>query len=162
MRAASKRIVRKDPILNAVSIDRIEHCYNVVCSHLRRVGSYHQTIRKFPPRAIYAAVKRVLENSPSEPLDIAVEFETLRDYSTVDAFIDSLVAAHMITKTRTDETLKDYALDELIEKAQIIGKQIANKNEVILSQNEYHWLKKCEYNWLKQKRQLNGLAQSLI
>lgn len=144
MKSFYRRIKRKNAIVNGVSVDRVEHCYNVVCSHLRKVGSYKQTNRKFPPRALYAAVKQVLEHSPSEPLDIAVDFEGLRDYSTIQAFLESLAEQHTITKGYTDESLADYALEELTEKAEILGKQIADKNEVVLSQNEYAWLKICE------------------
>lgn len=156
MRAASKAKNRKDPIYNTASIDRVEHCFNVVCSHLRKIDSYKQTIRKFPPRAFYAAVKQVLEHSLTEPLDIAVDFEGLRDFSTVDAFLESLAEQHTITKGYTDEALTEYALAEITEKAEILGKQIANRNEVIVSRGEYAWLKTCERNWKKTKRDLNG------
>jgi hypothetical protein len=161
VRAASKRTIRKKCIYNTTSIDHIEHSYNIVTSHLRRNNTLTKTYAKFPPRAIYAAVKRFLEQSPSEPLDIAVTFETLRDFETVADFLESLEAEHTITKGYTNESLEEYALKELTEKAQILGKQIVNKNEVILSQNEYSWLKLCERNWKKINRKADGWPLSL-
>lgn len=158
MRTAFKRKIRKKCVYNNASIDHTEHCYNIVISHLRRNKTLTKTYAKFPPRAIYAAVKRFLAQSISEPLDIAVTFETLRDFETVADFLESLQAEHTITKGYTDESLADYALEELTEKAEILGKQIAGKNEVIVSRAEYTWLKLCERYY---KKHLNNWPLSL-
>jgi hypothetical protein len=156
VRAASKRTVRKIPIYNNASVDHTEHCYNLVISHLRRNNTLTKTYKKFPPRAIYAAVNQFLERSPSEPLDIAVTFETLRDFDTVADFLDSLEAEHMINKNYSDACIEEACLTELQEKAEILGKKIAGRNEIIVSRAEYTWFKTCERNWKKTKRDLNG------
>lgn len=161
MRVTFKRTVKKDPFYNTASVDRVEHCYNIVISHLRRNNTLTKTYAKFPPRAIYAAVKRFLAQSKYEPLDIAVTFETLRDFETVADFLESLQAEHTITKDYTDESLEDYCLEELTEKAEILGKQIANKNEVIVSRAEYYWLKNCECQIKKMQRKSEGWPLNL-
>jgi len=104
VRVTFKRNIRKKCVYNNASIDHTEHCYSIVISHLRRNKTLTKTYAKFPPRAIYAAVKRFLEQSTSEPLDIAVTFETLRDFDTVADFLESLQAEHTINKTYSDST----------------------------------------------------------
>jgi replicative DNA helicase len=151
VRASSKHPFRKDPIYN---ICHTEHCYNSVISHLRRNNTLTKTYAKFPPRAIYSAVKRFLEQSSSEPLDIAVTFEALRDYETVDAFLESLQAEHMINKTYSDATLEDMALtaleEQLAEHADILGKKIVNKHAATLAENEVA-IPEIDYYYLKRR-----------
>lgn len=161
MRAASKRTPGKKYSYNNASIDNTEHCYNIVISHLRRNNTLTKTYAKFPPRAIYAAVKRFLEQSLTEPLDIAVTFESLRDFDTVADFLESLETEPTINKTYSDAFLEDYALEELTEKAEILGKQISGKNEVIVSRAEYYWLKNCERQIKKMQRKSEGWPLNL-
>ena len=161
MRAASKRNIKKHPFFNSASVDRVEHCYNIVSSHLRKVGTYNKTIKKFPPRAIYAAVKHYLERSPSEPLDIAVEFEQLRDFSTVDEFLESLQEQHTLAKD-IDKQGYFYALDEVEEKAAILGLKLLEKNEVAVNKNEYYFLLRCQKQFESLKRDSQGWPLSLL
>jgi hypothetical protein len=163
VRAASKRtyikkIKRKTATSKGVSIDRIEHNFNIVLSHLRQVGTYKQTLAKHNALVIYSCVRRCLENSESDMLDLAIEFEHLRDYDNIDDFIEHLEKQHSVSKTYSDATLEDMALTELKEHAEILNKQIISKHEIAVSRQEYAWLKICERTY---KKHLNGWPLSL-
>jgi hypothetical protein len=160
VRAASKAKNRKDPILNAVSVDRVEHCYNLVTSHFRAMGTWNKTIVKFPPRAIYAAVKKFLERSPSDALDIAVSFEELRDFETVDGFIEYLEKQYEISKDHSDIAY-DYALEEVTQKVEILGLKLLDKNEVAVNKHEYYYLLRRDSEYKKLKKYANGWPLSL-
>jgi hypothetical protein len=118
-----RKIKRKNTIVNGVSVDRVEHSFNIVLSHLRQVGTYKQTLIKHNVLVIYSCVRRCLENSESDMLDLAVEFEHLRDYDNIDDFIEHLEKQHAVSKTYSDATLQDMALTELKEHADILGKK---------------------------------------
>ena len=143
------RRIQKEPCAYTLSKERIEHHYNAVISHLRAVGAYKKTLKKFPPRAIYAAVKRVLERSGTDPLDLAVEFEGLRDFDTVQDFLEDLEKRHMVSQDNGDDLAKSYAEEELEEKAEYLGK-------IVLDKHDFYWLKRCEVAFKKQQRNLNG------
>lgn len=70
----------------------IEHFYNVVATHLRVLGTWNLTVRKFPPGTIRGVIKQILDrfasnvNARPYSFDWGVEFEQLRDYETVDDF----------------------------------------------------------------------------
>jgi len=147
--------------VNGVSVDRVEHNYNIVMSHLRKVGTYKQTLAKHPAVVIYQCVRRCLENSPSDALDLAVEFEQLHTFDDSGDFISYLEKQHSLSKTYRDSVLEDMALTELTDHAKILGKKIANRNEVIISQNEYYWLKNCEGTLKKLCDNAGGWPQSL-
>lgn len=141
--------------LSNASPDRVEHAYNAVISHFRRQGTYQRINQKFPPKALYTAVRRVLERSLSEPSDIAATFEELRDFETVDDFLEHLEGRREISKSDAD--VYDYALQEVEEKAEILQLQLIDpKKEVAVSRAKFIWFKTCERNWKKTRRDLNG------
>jgi hypothetical protein len=153
-----RKIKRKNTIVNGVSVDRVEHSFNIVLSHLRQVGTYKQTLAKHNALVIYACVRRCLENSESDMLDLAVEFEHFREYDNIDDFIEYLEKQHSVSKTYSDATLQDLALTELQEHAEILNKQIISKHEIAVSRQEYAWLKLCERTY---KKHLNNWPLSL-
>lgn len=164
MRAAFKKTyikkIRKKPATsNGLSVDRIEHNFNLILSHLRKVGSYEQTLKKHNPLVIYACVRRCLENS--DMLDLAVLFEHLREYDNIDDFIEYLEKQHSVSKTYRDATLEDMALTELQEHAEILNKQIISKHEIAVSSHEYYYLKRCESELRKLRRLSSGWPLSL-
>ena len=84
-----QRIRKKDLKPNTVPVERVEHYYSIVTAHLRAAGTWKKTVAKFPPRAIYGAVKQIIERL-SSTIDFCAEFEQLRDHETVQDFIESL------------------------------------------------------------------------
>jgi hypothetical protein len=173
VRAASKRtyikkIKRKTATSKGVSIDRIEHSFNIVLSHLRQVGAYKQTLAKHNVLVIYRCVRRCLENSESDMLDLAVEFEHLREYDNIDDFIEHLEKMHSVSKTYSNATLEDMALTELKEHADILGKKIVNKHAAMLGENEvaipeidYYYFKRRDAQLKKLERSASGWPLSL-
>ena len=155
MRATSKKtyikkIRRKTVTSKGLSIDRIEHNFNIVMSHLRQTGTYKQTLTKHNALCIYAAVKRCLENSVADSLDIAVLFEELRDYDNIDDFMKHLEEQHFVSKTYRDDVIEDMALTELEEHASVLGKKIVSKHAVMLEENEVA-IPEIDYFFLKRR-----------
>jgi len=173
VRAASKRtyikkIRRKTLTSKGVSIDRIEHNFNIVLSHLRQVGTYKQTLAKHNVLCIYRCVRRCLENSESDMLDLAVEFEHLRDYDNIDDFIEHLEKLHSVSKTYSDAALQDILLTDLQEHADTLGKKIVNKHAAMLGENEvavheidYYYLKRRDAQLKKLERLASGWPLNL-
>ncbi len=145
-----RKLKRKGTIINGVSVDRVEHNFNLVLSHLRQVGTYERTLKKHNVLVIYQLVRRCLENSESDKLDLAVEFEHLHDFDNTDDFIDYLEKQHSISKTYRDAVLKDMALTELEEHADILNKKIVNKHAVVLGENEVA-IPEIDYYYFKRR-----------
>lgn len=134
-----------------VTTERIEHFYLVVATHLRSVGTWTATLKRFPPGAIRGAIKQILirlttsTHTRSYLFDWGVEFEQLRDHQTINDFIEYLEAEYKIPNNWAEEAC-NYTLTKLEEEADALGKHI-------LSSAEYYWLKRCERNLKKLKRQ---------
>ncbi len=166
MRSAFKKTyikkIRKQTVTSkGVSIDRVEHSFNTVLSHLRQVGTYKQTLAKHNVLVIYSCVRRCLEHSASDALDLAIEFEHFREYDNTDDFIEHLEKQHAVSKTYCDAALEDMALTELKEHAEILNKQIISKHEIAVSRHEYYYLKRCESELQKLKHKNDGWPLSL-
>ena len=168
MKSFCRRIKRKNASINGVSVDRVEHNFNIVLSHLRQVGTYKQTLAKHNVLVIYRCVRRCLENSESDMLDLAIEFEHLRDYDNIDDFIEHLEKQHSVSKTYSDAALQDLALTELKEHADILGKKIVNKHAAMLGENEvavheidYYYLKRRDAQLKKLEVKADGWPLSL-
>lgn len=133
--------------------ERVEHCYDVVVSHLCSLGTWRETIRRFPAPAVKAAVKQVLERLASDaqarPLvfDWAAEFEQLRDFETVDDFLAYLESEHKLPSNWEAEA-RELALEKLEEDALLLDR-------IILSPAEYYYLKRMERSLKKLKRAYN-------
>lgn len=130
-------------MVSIVPPERIEHYYNLVESHLKDLGVWEETIRKFPPQAIRAAVRRVLQIiadafeagiSTMEPqdLDWGSTFERLRDYDTVEDFIGALQTEGVIPVDRNE-----LALSEAI-------RVVTEAENVVLKKPEYQELLKAK------------------
>ena len=162
MRRFSRRIHKKHVSVNGVSVDKVEHNFNVVMSHLRQVGMYRQTLAKHNALVIYRCVRRCLENSPSDALDLAVEFEQLREFDNIGDFLEHLERQHAVSKTYSEALLEDLALEDLKEKASILGLKILEKNEVAVGKNEYYYLKRLEQQMKKLKQNSKKWTLSLL
>lgn len=150
MKSFCRRIKRKNASINGVSVDRVEHNFNIVLSHLRQVGTYKQTLAKHNVLVIYRCVRRCLENSESDMLDLAVEFEHLREYDNIDDFIEHLEKQHLVSKTYSDAALQDILLTDLKEHAESLGKKIVNKHAAMLGENEVA-VHEIDYYYLKRR-----------
>jgi hypothetical protein len=74
----------------SVSNEKIDLKYQNVWVHLSKLGTWDRTVAKFPPATIRSAVRQILEREPSDSLDLSVEFEHLREYDTIESFIEWL------------------------------------------------------------------------
>jgi len=68
-------------------------------------------------------VKKCLENSPSDALDLAVEFEHFREHENIDDFIESLQKQHSVSTRYSNAAIEDMALTELQEHAENLRRQ---------------------------------------
>jgi len=84
-----------------------------------------------------------------------VTFEELRDFDTVDSFLEYLEGRYEIGKADAD--VYDYALQEVEEKAEILKLQVIDpRKEVAVSRALYSWLRICERNWKAIQRKTDG------
>jgi methyl-accepting chemotaxis protein len=115
----------------------VEKYYGVVERHLRDVGLWEETVRRFPPGSIRAAVKRILERMAEhgydpEMLDWGALFELLKDHPTVEAFIRYLERERYIPpsvreeEARTAEELEREVTD-LLRKAKEVDPRILER-----------------------------------
>ena len=93
----------------------VERYYGFVRSHLEEIDAWRRTIERFPPMAIRAAVREILErfdqhNIDPETLDWGTVFEGLRDYPSVDAFIEDLERKGLIPSD-IEERVDEYAAE---------------------------------------------------
>jgi hypothetical protein len=133
-------------------------------SHLRRVGTYKQTLAKHKALVIYTCVRKCLENSSSDSLDLAVEFEHLKNFENIDDFIEYLEKQHTISKSYSDGLRRDLALEDLQEHAKNLGRtvQIIDKNEVVINKDEYFYLKRLEERVKELSETANHWPLSLV
>lgn len=143
----------------------VSYYYSIVVKHLKDVGTWEATRRKFPPKAIEAAVKKILERliqhgiNP-EFFDWGSTFERLRDYDTVEAFIRALTEDRIIPPSFEEEMEAsaeaiERQLDELLEeaaKADIsILRRIRDRISSLLEEEEEISKLKIELVKLKEK-----------
>lgn len=104
------------------------------------------TLSKYPD--IRHIVKKVLEREPSAELDLAVEFETLRDYNFLEDWFGWLEWERKIPRDYTGWAF-DHGLEELEEKAEYLGR-------AILPKSEYARLLRLDERYGKLDRELNN------
>ncbi len=114
------------PFPQCVSDDRVNSAYDNVKSHLKKSGKWGVTVRKFPD--IKHIVKEVLEREPTAELDLAIDFETLRDYDFLEDWFEWLEFERKIPRDYTRWAL-NHALEELEEKAEYLGRAVVPKYE---------------------------------
>jgi hypothetical protein len=140
--------------------ERIEHYYNIVESHLRGLGVWEETVRKFPPQAIRAAVRRILQiiadafeagvsTMEPEELDWGSTFERLRDYDTVDDFVGALQTEGVIPVDR-----RELALSEAI-------RVVTEAENIVLKRPEYEELRKFKENYERLERNIKRKTAEL-
>jgi hypothetical protein len=134
-------MLKKALALNTVPPERVEHYYSVIFSHLRHTGTWKETVRKFPPNCIRAAVKQILERFAANEgspcgFDWGTEYELLKDYSNIGDFIEYLEKEHRIPNDWAEKA-HEFALNQLEEDATALGK-------IIITPAEYFWFENCE------------------
>ena len=115
----------------------VERYYEVVRRHLEERGLWEETIRKFPPEAIRAAIRRILDrlyenNVDPDILDWETLFEGLRSFPSVDAFISYLERERYIPPSRELEAEKAKAeiereLTELLDLAKDVAPDVLKR-----------------------------------
>jgi hypothetical protein len=136
----------------SVSQERLEHAYQSAVSHLRALGTLQKTVSKYRPKSIYRAVEMYLE-ALGDSCDLNSAIEELRDYDDIDEWLNAQVPQ---TTRYSDSAIEDYALEELHEKAQVLGVKILGKGEVAVKRQELEFLKKQASNWKRHQASLNG------
>ena len=112
---------------------RVDQYYGIVERGLKRVDTWVDTLHKFPPNALRAAVRTILErfemkNTDPATFDWASEFELLRDYDRVQDFIDQLEKEGRIPRDTMAE-MQNYALSQLEEMADALGKRVISEKD---------------------------------
>jgi len=139
--------------------ERVRHFYDLVCVHLQNRGTWKKTVVKFPPNAVYTAVRRVLERkNPDFDWDI---FEHLREFSTINEFLEWLESEHQIEPDYEKEAL-EYAKAQLHRDAEALNKKIVNQHDRVISLQQYEWLKRQERELQALKRDAKGWPLSLL
>jgi hypothetical protein len=92
--------------------------YERVRRHLQERGVWKDTVRKFPPNAIRRAVESILERIECDPelLDWGTMFEGLRDFDSIEAFIEHISGSYPIYGKGVDVdngAVEGYVLDLL-------------------------------------------------
>ncbi len=125
--------------------------YQKIKQHLQAKGTWHKTTSKFNVFEICTAIKQY-SAFYGDSGDLLSAFEELRDHPTVESWLQSQGYREAYSQ---DET-KGYALQELEEKAEVLGFRLLCKNEVAVNRNTYDYLKRCEHQVVKQRKNLNG------
>jgi hypothetical protein len=136
-------------VVAKLSEAKVDKIYEVIASHLKKVGSWDKTVHaKFPPDAIKAAIRRILacfdlNLKDSSVFDWGVEFEFLREHDNVDEFFDELTRPMDLEGTgrNISKNYEPLAINgcyaELDEKASILGM-------VAITKREHKELLRCE------------------
>ena len=111
----------------------VERYYGDVEYHLKAMDLWTETIRKFPPKAIRSAVKRILERFVKagvdpEYFDWGTEFEKLVDFEKIADFISELEDAGKIPRDVEREAL-ERELSELEKRAAELGMRLVTEKE---------------------------------
>jgi hypothetical protein len=99
-----------------VSEEVVKHYFEVVERSLKEDGLWEETVRKFPPKSIEEAVRRIVERClethwDTENVDWKSVFQKLKDFKTLDDFINDLVSKREIPPS-PEEEMRLYALAE--------------------------------------------------
>ena len=152
MRAASKRKLRKTPIDNTASVDRVEHYLDSVINHLTARGTLKPTLTKFRYLGLKTAVRRLLNSGFSDAVDFQTCFETLRDFDDIQSWLESLQLEYegRIPRGYSIEELKEGKLAEVKEDANRLGMVILDKKEharLLENERKYFSLVKNASGW---------------
>jgi len=95
----------------------VRRYYAIVRKHLERIGIWSDVVRRFPPKAIEEAVRRILERVVEagvdpEQVDWEAMFEGLIDFSSVDAFLRHYEDVGMIPRSREAMAEEELAYEE--------------------------------------------------
>ncbi len=129
----------------SVSNEKIDLKYQNVWVHLSKLGTWDRTVAKFPPATIRSAVRQILERDPSDSLDLSVEFEHLREYDTIESFIEWL---EFEKKIRRD--FNKWAYNSELQRLETEAEYF---NMVILSKYEYDRLRRLEHDFNGKNKQ---------
>ena len=93
----------------------VERYYSFVREHLEEIGAWERVVRKFPPMAIRAAVREILErfdqhNIDPETLDWGTTFEGLIDYDSIEDFIEDLERKGWVPSD-IEERIEEYTAE---------------------------------------------------
>ncbi len=148
--------------MTEVTPERVDRYYGYVESHLKDVGVWEDTIRKFPPKAIRAAVRRILEIIAEaeergeyvdpETLDWGSIFESLRDYDKVEDFIGALQTEGVIPVDTSEVFLAEA--EKVIEEA---GKKVVEAKRL----EELLKLERMKESLLKRQREIEARQKAL-
>jgi hypothetical protein len=152
VRAASKRLVRKDPFYNKASVDRVEHYLDSVINHLTARGTLKPTLTKFRYLGLKTAVRRLLNSGFSDAVDFQTCFETLRDFDDIQSWLDSLQleVEGRIPRGYSIEELKEGKLAEVKEDAKRLGMVVLDKKEharLVENERKYFGLVRKADGW---------------
>ncbi|RLF10626.1 MAG: hypothetical protein DRJ69_02890 [Thermoprotei archaeon] len=91
--------------------------YDIVVRHLRDCGLWSKVVRKFPPKAIMVAVRKILSALPpdmADGLDWGAMFEKLVDFESVDDFVHDVLREQRGVSLPEEEDIKALALPEIL------------------------------------------------
>jgi len=109
--------------------------FEVVKRHLKERKMWNDTIKKFPPNAIRKAINSILERIECDPqlLDWGAMFEELRDFDSIDSFVEHLSEAYPIYGKGMDTgVIEDYIYDLLGQLDRAALRRIKEKIEAML------------------------------
>lgn len=154
----------------------VSHYYEVVKSCLEERGTWEKVIRKFPPKALEAAVAKILERieewrADPETFDWCVLFEDILDYDTIESFIQSLVDKGYLPKTK-DEMLSEIVSQYEKELAElgymVVPKEVfvkyvtTGKNYEAQIKSLKEKIRKLEHDLEKARRELLAYKEGRI
>jgi len=97
----------------------VDYYYRIVERELKDAGLWEKTVAKFPPKAIRAAVKHILEALDSvgvldaaDELDWGAMFEKLWEFKNIGSFIEHLRTEYPIPRKREVETVSKIKKEE--------------------------------------------------
>jgi hypothetical protein len=160
LRGCSRRRTVNFPIGNVayVSEKRINEVYESVKAHLDKVNSWNKTVyMRFQPKTLKDAIRKIFnrfyygENRVINADSFAwkEEFERLRDYDTVDDFLDDLTVEKKIPPDN-EKRAEQWALLEVEARADYLGLVVVKKSEY-----EEFSIWKAQNGWLLYQRMKN-------
>ena len=128
--------------------------YQQIKHHLQSRGTWHKTTVKFNVLEICSAIKGYVAFY-GDGGDLESAFEELRDYPSVDSWLEAQ-GVKSDSDDALEETARDYALQELQEKASMLGFKLVGRGEVAVKRSTYDYLKRCAHQMERQRKNLNG------
>jgi hypothetical protein len=119
--------------------------YQTVKQHLQSRGTWHKTTAKFNVLQICSAINRYLAFY-GDMGDLCVAMEELRDFSSVDSWLEAQGAK----EAYTPEPITQSSIDEFELRAKLYGFKLLTRSQVAVDRNEYVFLKGLESNFKKQ------------